>query len=284
MTDSTHSLWLLDTFLAVLALTGLLLAAVVRERDQAAAQNAALASSLQRNVTELEFTNAELEAFTYSVSHDLRAPLRNIDGFARNLDRRAPADLDDECRRYLSRIRANTKAMGTLIDELLALSRLQRQPLQTGRVDVGEVVRQALAQLESARTARPDLTITVEDLPTVSADSGLLVQVYVNLIGNAIKFTRGCTPAAVTVSGSLDAATGEWTFAVSDTGVGFDMAYVDRMFGVFQRLHRMEDYEGSGVGLALVARIVHRHGGRVWAQGAVGGGATIYFTLGGSAS
>jgi len=107
------------------------------------------------------------------------------------------------------------------------------------------------------------------------------VQVYVNLIGNAIKFTRGCRPAAVTITAEVDPATGEYVFAVSDTGVGFDMAYADRMFGVFQRLHRMEDYEGSGVGLALVARIVHRHGGRVWAHGAVNEGATIWFTLGG---
>lgn len=282
VTDSTHSLWLLDTFLAVLAITGLVLAAVVRERDEAAARSAALASSLQHSVAELEFANSELEAFTYSVSHDLRAPLRNIDGFARNLDRRAGASLDEESRRYLGRVRSNAKSMGVLIDELLAFSRLQRQPLQTSNVDVNSVVAEALLLLESARAARPELTITVGDLPTVRADRALLVQVYVNLIGNAIKFTRGCRPAAVTIGADVDPATGEYVFAVSDTGVGFDMDYVHRMFGVFQRLHRMEDYEGSGVGLALVARIVHRHGGRVWAHGAVNEGATIWFTLGGA--
>lgn len=279
--DAIHSLWLLDTFLAVLAVTGLVLAAVVSERDRAAADNAALAGRLQRNVAELKFANMELEAFTYSVSHDLRAPLRNIDGFARSLEKRA-GDLDAESRRYLSRIRSNAKAMGNLIDELLAFSRLQRQPLKTGTVDVDSVVAEALGLLESTRAGRADLVITVGAMPSVQADRGLLVQVFVNLIGNAIKFTRGCSPAVIEVSCGPDPETGECVFVVTDSGVGFDMTYVDKLFGVFQRLHRMEDYEGSGVGLALVARIVNRHGGRVWAHGAVDGGATFCFTLGGT--
>lgn len=282
VTDPAHSLWLLDSFLAVLAVTGLVLAAVVRERNQTAAENAALTATLQRNVDELEFANGELEAFTYSVSHDLRAPLRNIDGFARTLEKRAGSDLDEESRRYLTRVRSNAKSMGVLIDELLAFSRLQRQPLQTRSVQVDDAVTEALALLESERAGRPDLTISVGSMPTVLADRALLVQVFVNLIGNSIKFTRDCDPARITVSAEPDPITGEYVFSVTDTGVGFDMAYVDRLFGVFQRLHRMEDYEGSGVGLALVSRIVNRHGGQVWARGSVGGGATVSFTLGGA--
>lgn len=276
---TTHSVWLLATFLAMVAVTGLVLAAVVRERDAQAARNAELTAALRHNVAELEYANKELEAFAYSVSHDLRAPLRNIDGFSRNLLKLHGAGLDDEAQRFLARIRANAKSMGTLIDELLAFSRLQRQPLTVSAVSLNEVVGDAIELLDAARADR-DVEISVAALPTVTADRGLLVQVYVNLIGNALKFTRERAAAHITVGLQADSSTGQPVFFVRDDGVGFDMDYVDKMFGVFQRLHRMEDYEGSGVGLALVARIVNRHGGRVWAEGAVDKGATLHFTLG----
>ena len=275
---TTHSLWLLATFLAMVAVTGLVLAAVVTERDTQASRNADLTAVLRHNVAELEYANKELEAFTYSVSHDLRAPLRNIDGFSRNLIKRSGDSLDEEAQRYLDRIRSNAKSMGNLIDELLAFSRLQRQPLKTGDVALNGVVDEAMGLLEAARAGR-DVEFVVHPLPTVIGDRGLLVQVYLNLIGNALKFSRARAVAHIEIGTRKDAVTSEQVFFVRDDGVGFDMEYVDKMFGVFQRLHRMEDYEGSGVGLALVARIVTRHGGRVWAEGALEGGATLSFTV-----
>ena len=290
---TTQSLWRLATFLAMVAVTGLVLAAVVSERDAHAAQNAELTAALRSKVEDLEFANAELEyanreleSFAYSVSHDLRAPLRNIDGFSRNLVNRIGPSLDEEAQRQLSRIRVNAKSMGELIDALLGFSRLQRQPLQTEDVDLAEVVAEALGMLETARAGR-DLEITVGPLPRVRGDRALLVQVYLNLIGNAIKFTRrpgqaNAGAAHIEVGAQLDPQTGERVFFVADDGVGFDMNYVHKMFGVFHRLHRMEDYEGSGIGLALVERIATRHGGRVWARGAPGQGATVFFTVKGS--
>lgn len=275
---TTERLWMLDFYLAVVALTGLVLAAVVSERDREARRNRQLSGEMRRHLADLEAVNAELEAFSYSVSHDLRAPLRNIDGFSRMLVKKHEDDLDESARHYLERIRANVAAMGTLIDELLLLSRIQRQELRTRPTDLREAVEGALAQLESAFAGR-SVELEIGELPTLPVDSALVTQVYANLLSNALKFTRGRQVAHVEV-GSRPGPQGRGhVLYVRDDGVGFDMAYADRLFGAFQRMHRGEDYEGSGVGLAIVARIVNRHGGLVWAESEPGVGTTVSFTL-----
>ena len=279
--DVTQNLWVLDTFLAVVALTGLILASVVSERDRALEETQRLSEQLEIRVAELQVANKELEAFTYTVSHDLRAPLRNIDGFARMLGKRLDASVDPDAHHYLDVVRRNAKAMGTLIDELLAFSRLQRQELRTQPVDVAAVVEDALALHDAERAGR-DVEIVVDALPAAVADRGLLTQVYSNLIGNALKFSRGRAPARVEIGATAGDDGRGPVYFVRDNGVGFDMAYVDKLFGVFQRLHRLDDFEGSGVGLAIVARIVARHGGRVWAEGRPDAGATVFFTLTGA--
>jgi PAS domain S-box-containing protein len=238
------------------------------------------ADQLERRVAErtaeLEAANRELEAFSYSVSHDLRAPLRAVDGFSRILLDDHAASLDGDARRYLDLVRGGTQQMGRLIDDLLAFSRLSRQDLGRRLIQPAALARQALEQLEVDRAGR-SVEIAIDDMPEASADPSLVRQVYVNLLSNALKFTRARSPAHIR-AGSLH-QNGTPVYFVRDNGVGFDMAYVDKLFGVFQRLHRSEDYEGTGVGLAIVQRIVHRHGGRIWAEGAVDQGATVFFTL-----
>ncbi len=224
----------------------------------------------------LRQSNRELEAFSYSVSHDLRAPLRALDGFSRILLERHAGHIPEEARRYLGMIRDNAKQMGRLVDDLLHFSRLGRQPLETRPVEPGEIVRRALDDLRAEREGRK-VDITVGDLPGCQADPALLRQVFVNLLSNALKFTRGRAAAEIEI-GCREAG-GTRAYFVRDNGAGFDMRYADKLFGVFQRLHRAEDFEGTGVGLAIVQRIVQRHGGRVWAEALVDRGATFYFTL-----
>jgi PAS domain S-box-containing protein len=234
---------------------------------------------LSRN-QQIQNANKELEAFTYSVSHDLRAPLRAIDGFSRILLEKHGAEMAEDAKRFQNLIRNNAQQMGRLIDDLLAFSRLSRQPLNRRPVAPAEIVREALHDLgHEYRNGGP--RISVRELPGCQADPSLLKQVYVNLLSNAIKYSRAHETAQIEV-GFMN-GDGEPTFYVRDNGVGFDMKYADKLFGVFQRLHRAEDYEGTGVGLAIVQRIVHRHGGRVWADAEVDKGATFYFTLGGRA-
>lgn len=273
----TERMWLLDLYLAAISLTGLVLAAVVSERDQVSRENAELTRSLTHSVSDLRAANKELEAFTYSVSHDLRAPLRNIDGFSRMLERKQADVLDERGLHYLDRIRFNARAMGQLIDELLVLSRLQRQPLNTRPTDLRAALDDALAQLESSLAER-SVHLEIGRLPTLDVDRALVTQVFANLLGNALKFTRERTVARIDVGSEVDEP-GNVVIHVRDNGVGFDMEYSGRMFAAFQRMHRAEEYEGSGVGLAIVASIVERHGGRVWAEGRPGVGACIYFTL-----
>jgi PAS domain S-box-containing protein len=225
---------------------------------------------------ELQAANRELEAFSYSVSHDLRAPLRAADGFARILQEDHADSLPADARRYLDLVRGSTQQMGRLIDDLLAFSRLGRQAISRRPVQPATVARQAIEQLQDGQEGRR-VEIEVEEMPDVSADPQLLLQVYVNLLSNALKFSRGREPARIQI-GSCE-QDGERVYFVRDNGAGFDMGYVDKLFGVFQRLHRAEEFEGTGVGLAIVQRIVHRHGGRAWAEGAVDQGATFYFTL-----
>ncbi|MBU1740109.1 MAG: HAMP domain-containing protein, partial [Proteobacteria bacterium] len=218
-----------------------------------------MSQSLQLREEELEAANRELEAFTYSVSHDLRAPLRAMDGFSRILIEEHRDLLTDEPARYLGLIRDNAQQMDRLIDGLLTFSRLGRKRLKKQTVSPADLVDEAVAVLRPDQEGRR-VEITNGDLPTCQADPELLKQVFVNLIGNALKFTRDREEARIEI-GSQE-TDGERVYFVRDNGVGFDMQYEKKLFGVFQRLHRAEDYEGSGVGLALAQRIIHRHGGR----------------------
>jgi len=230
----------------------------------------------RRRVEEaLRAANAELERFTYSVSHDLRAPLRAIDGYARALDEDRGPTLDAEARRLLAVIRDNAKRMGHLIDALLNFSRLGRQPLGRARVNMSELARGVVEELR--RAAGQDVEVALQPLPAATGDATLLRQVFANLIGNALKFSRGRPRPRVEIGARQEG--GEAVYYVRDNGAGFDMRYADKLFGVFQRLHHVDEFEGTGVGLALAHRIVERHGGRVWAEGKVGEGATFYFTL-----
>jgi PAS domain S-box-containing protein len=227
----------------------------------------------------LQAANKELEAFTYSVSHDLRAPLRAMHGFSRILIEDYSAEMPEEAQTYLQLVQDNARQMGRLVDDLLAFSRLGRQPVVKRPVKMADLARQVFDDLQADREGR-QVEFTVGDMPVCDADPGLMRQVFANLIGNALKFTRGQEVAAIEIGTSPKRAEdGEEVIYVRDNGVGFDMAYAHKLFGVFQRLHRAEDYEGTGVGLALVQRIVHRHGGRIWAEAEVDRGATFFIAL-----
>jgi signal transduction histidine kinase len=219
---------------------------------------------------------AELESFSYSVSHDLRAPLRAIDGFARILQEDHRAELGVEAQRLLGVIGQNTLRMGQLIDDLLAFSRLGRQELTKKHVDMGELARGIVEEVKRTEGDRP-LEIAVDTLPPASGDRALLRQALGNLVQNAAKFTRGRAPARIEIGTKPDG--GRTVYFVKDNGAGFDERYAGKLFGVFQRLHSAEEFEGTGVGLAIVQRIVERHGGRVWGEGKIDEGATFYFTL-----
>ena len=249
----------------------------VSEQKVAEERIESLNGALEERATQLEAANKELEAFSYSVSHDLRAPLRAIDGFAGILLEEHSAGLGDEGRSYLQRVAGAARHMGQLVDDLLRFSQLSRQPLQKRLVDVGQVVERALYQLQTSREGR-HVDIVVGTLPDCLGDSALLEQVFVNLIGNAIKYTGRKDSARVEV-GCQTTDGGPPVYYVKDNGAGFDMRYADKLFGVFQRLHRSDEFEGTGIGLAIVQRIVHRHGGRIWPAAEVGQGATFFFTL-----
>jgi PAS domain S-box-containing protein len=238
--------------------------------------NAELEARVQRRTAELEAANKELEAFSYSVSHDLRAPLRAINGFAGIVLEDYSRQLPPEGRHYLERVRQGGLRMGELIDDLLAFARLGRQPLHRQPVDTARLVGQVLAELNLPATGRP-IETRLRDLPPCHGDPALLKQVWINLLSNGVKYTRGCNPAIVEIG--CERRPGECVYFVRDNGVGFDMQYVDKLFRVFQRLHRADEFEGTGVGLAIVQRVVHRHGGRVWADAEPGRGATFYFTV-----
>jgi light-regulated signal transduction histidine kinase (bacteriophytochrome) len=238
-------------------------------------------AGLEKARKELQAANNELEAFTYSVSHDLRAPLRAVVGFSRILLDEHTSHLPPEAQRYLKLVCSNTLQMGRLVDDLLSFSRFSRQAMAKSQVDPAALVREALDLLRGDQPGRP-LKIAVGDLPPCQGDRALLKQVFVNLLSNALKFTRQRDPAVIEVGSSRK--NGETVYFVRDNGAGFDMRYVGKLFNVFQRLHRAEDYEGTGVGLAIVQRIVYRHGGRVWAEGEPDKGATFFFTLGGITS
>jgi len=238
--------------------------------------NEELEARVKARTAELEFANREMEAFSYSVSHDLKAPIRAMQGFSRMLVGEHAAKLDAEGRRLLQVVCDNTKLMHHLIDDLLALSRLGRLQIRKSVINLTAMVRQIFDQLRT-QTPERDLRLTVGDLPPALGDQSLLNQVMMNLLGNAVKFTKSRETAVIEVGGRTEGK--EDIYYVKDNGVGFDERYADKLFGVFQRLHGGEEFEGTGVGLSIVKRIVQRHGGRVWAKGKVGEGATFYFAL-----
>jgi PAS domain S-box-containing protein len=231
--------------------------------------------ALSERTAQLEVANHGLESFSYSVSHDLRAPLRAIDGFSRILLEEQGKTLDAEARRLLGIIRSNTTRMGQLIDDLLTFSRLSRRALSVSTIDVQRLVSGVVDDLREDTTDKAE--VIVGALPPSHGDGSLLRQVWVNLIGNALKFSRTRPRPRVEIGGRKDSR--ETVYFVRDNGVGFDLAHAGKLFGVFERLHRSDEFEGTGVGLAIVKRVVERHGGRVWAEAKPEEGATFHFAL-----
>lgn len=249
----------------------------VEERERREDDVRKLNEELDKRAAALEASNKELEAFAYSVSHDLRAPLRHVAGYAELLQKHASASLDDKARRYMQTIIESSKRMGDLIDDLLAFSRIGRAEAKMGPLDLNQLVKEVVAQA-SQETRGREIVWKIDDLPICFGDRSMLKLVLVNLISNAVKFTRMRARAEIEI-GCVNANPRETEVFVKDNGAGFDMQYVDKLFGVFQRLHRTEEFEGTGIGLASVQRIIHRHGGQVRAEGAEDRGATVYFSL-----
>ena len=248
-----------------------------RLHDQIKRANVELEQRVIDRTAQLEAANKELEAFAYSVSHDLRAPLRHIDGFVELLQKNMGISLDEKNRHYLDTIADSAKKMGILIDDLLSFSRMSRSEMVNTRVDLTELANEVVEELKP-ETENRKIQWLIGTLPQVRADRAMLRGVLVNLISNAIKFTRPRSHARIEIGVAQESPT-EITIFIRDNGVGFDMNYADKLFGVFQRLHRTEDFEGTGIGLANVRRIINRHGGRTWAEGEIDSGATFYFSL-----
>ena len=249
----------------------------ISERKQNERERERLLSEIEVRATALEAANKELEAFAYSVSHDLRAPLRAIDGFSRMLEEDYASKLNADGSRILGVVRSETRKMGRLIDDLLEFSRISRREMAADEVDMECLARAVSNETRITAGQGRNIDIRIAALPPARGDSAMVRQVLVNLITNAVKFSRPREQAVIEISG--ECKDGENVYAVRDNGVGFDMKYAHKLFGVFQRLHSVEEFEGTGVGLAIVQRIIQRHGGRVWAEGAVDQGATFYFTL-----
>jgi two-component system sensor histidine kinase/response regulator len=239
-------------------------------------ENAELHLREKQRSAELAAAYHDLESFSYSISHDLRAPLRSMDGFAAILESEFAPQLGDEGRRILSIIRAGSQKMDELIISLLEFSRAGRSALQFDCVDMTLLADAAAREVQALYTG-PEPQIEIADLPPVQADPVVIRQVWCNLIGNALKYSAKRATPKISVSGRID--NGEAIYQVEDNGAGFDMRYADKLFGVFQRLHRSEDFSGTGVGLAIVHRIVARHGGRIWAKGSPDAGACFQFAL-----
>jgi light-regulated signal transduction histidine kinase (bacteriophytochrome) len=239
--------------------------------------NANLEERVSKLATQLEAAHRELEAFSYSVSHDLRAPLRHILGFAKLLRAETGDQLSTEGLQCLERVTGSAQRLERLIDDLLGFSRTGRQEMRLSQVDLQTLVQEAMRQLEPETRGR-NIRWKAERLPQVKADAAMLRQVVANLLSNAVKFSRGRDPAEIQI-GCAAGGPQETVIFVRDNGVGFNMRYAGPLFGVFQRLHSVEDFQGTGMGLALVRRIISRHGGRTWAEGEVNRGATFYFSL-----
>ena len=232
---------------------------------------------LAKRAVELQAANKELEAFAYSVSHDLRAPLRHVVGYAELLKKQAASALDEKANRYLKTILEAAKRMGDLIDDLLGFSRIARAETKKAAVNLEQLVAQVIAEVAQDTSGR-DIAWKIGALPVCYGDRSMLRLVFVNLLSNAVKFTRKRTRAEIEIGYSQE-KNAQIEIFVRDNGAGFDMRHADKLFGVFQRLHLPEEYEGTGIGLATVQRIVHRHGGTCWAEGAVDHGATFHFTF-----
>ena len=229
---------------------------------------------LKLRAAQLEAANRELESFSYSVSHDLRSPLRAIDGFSRILEESCADRLEDEDRRVLRTIRDSARRMNQLVDDLLRLSQVARVPLHVRKIDMVALAREAVEEL---RAASAPVACIVQPLPGARGDPSLIRQVWINLLSNAIKYSAGREDPVVQVSGHAEG--GESVYCVKDNGAGFDMRHYAKLFGVFQRLHSAEEFAGTGIGLSIVQRVVSRHGGRVWAEGKVDAGASFCFAL-----
>ena len=265
-----------DAFRLILLMLIVVMVALLSERIERVRSLRKLNNELSKQAEKLADANEELEAFAYSVSHDLRVPLRAIDGFSRIMVEDYENELDEEGIRLLNIIRDNTKKMGQLIDDILLLSRAGRQEMNLAKMDMNALVQGVYNDFSNQIDDR-NVNFSVDELPQTYGDRALIYQVYTNLIGNSIKFTSHKNPAEITVGYEEDPE--NYIFFVSDNGAGFDMKYINKLFGLFQRLHSPEEFDGTGVGLSIVQRIVKRHDGKVWGEGEVDKGATIYFTL-----
>ena len=248
----------------------------VTERRRREDEVKRLNHELARRSIELEGTNRELEAFAYSVSHDLRAPLRHMAGYTELLHKRIASALDEKSQRYVQMLLESAKRMGNLIDDLLAFSRIGRAEAQKTLISMDQLLKEAIAEVQH-ETAGRQITWKVGTLPSLYGDRSMFRVVLVNLLSNAVKFTSTRAQSEIEI-GTTSANENEAIMFVRDNGVGFDMKYVNKLFGVFQRLHQSSAFEGTGIGLATVQRVIHRHGGKVWAEGSVGKGATFYFS------
>lgn len=248
----------------------------IKERERAEAEVKTLNEDLEYHISQLEVANNELESFSYSVSHDLRAPLRHIIGYVELLQKNT-SELDSKSLRYLTTISDSAKRMGLLIDDLLTFSRIGRVEMRETVFSLGQLIEDVLNDLQHEMNGRK-ITWEIGPLPDVYADRSLMNLVFLNLLANAIKFTSP-RPVAEIGIGTAPGAKDETVVFVRDNGVGFDMKYADKLFGVFQRLHNANQFEGTGIGLANVHRIIHRHGGETWAEGAVDKGATFFFSI-----
>jgi signal transduction histidine kinase len=249
----------------------------VAERERQEQATRSLNEELGKRGAELEASNKELEAFAYSVSHDLRAPIRHVVGFTELLQKDMASLLSQKSQRHVTMILESAKRMGDLIDDLLAFSRISRAETRKTMVSLEQLVQEALSEVREDTHGR-DIVWKLGGLPASFGDRSMLRLVLVNLISNAVKFTRTRSQAEIEI-GCADQARDQLIVFVRDNGVGFDMEYASKLFGVFRRLHAAEEFEGTGIGLAMVQRVVHRHGGRVWAEGQVDKGATFYFSL-----
>jgi light-regulated signal transduction histidine kinase (bacteriophytochrome) len=267
---------LLTAFMVLLISGTAVLTWLCRRIRREMAERKRQTAALDRVNLSLETANRELESFSYSVSHDLRSPLRAIDGYSQMLEEDYGAQLDETGRRYIRTVRSGSQRMAALIDDLLAFSRLSRQSLNRQTVDMTALARRAAAEVLEGQP-EPKPAVKIAELPPAAGDPALLRQVWTNLIGNAVKYSAKSAAPQVQIRAATEGRLVR--YEVQDNGVGFDMKYVDKLFGVFQRLHSAEEYPGTGVGLAIVQRIINRHEGAVTAQGERGKGATFQFTL-----